>query len=363
MQPKPLHILISSLDWGLGHASRCIPVIRRLNSAGHQVTIAGYGRSLILLQKEFPHLESIEMQGFSPSYSKAGHMVLHLFMLLPQFIGTIFREHRDLKRLIKSYHFDIIIADNRYGLWNRHIRSILITHQIMIKAPVWLRFLEYPLYRVSRLLISRFDECWIPDDKESPGLSGDLSHKYPLPKNAKFIGPLSRFDQPESFSGTKSGEGTITAIISGPEPQRSLFEDALKKQMAGLNQNAIIISGKPESEGTIVMDGNLTILSHLPVKEMSSVINSSSVVICRSGYSTIMDLQAMGAKALFVPTPGQTEQIYLAELHQKSRTATWQAQENLNVKVGIENALMYKGFNNWMPGSGLSEAIADLKKK
>ena len=233
----------------------------------------------------------------------------------------------------------------------------------MIKTPSWLRFIEYPLYRVSRFLISRFDECWIPDDKVSPGLSGDLSHKYPLPGNAKFIGSLSRFEQPVKVAGRKSGEGEIAAIISGPEPQRSIFEDILKKQLTGLNQNAVIISGKPESQVTAVTDGKLTILPHLPVKEMTSVINSSSIVICRSGYSSIMDLQAMGAKALFVPTPGQTEQIYLAQLHQKSGTAMWQAQENLNLNTDIENALMYQGFNKNKPGSGLSEAIADLKKK
>jgi UDP:flavonoid glycosyltransferase YjiC (YdhE family) len=219
------------------------------------------------------------------------------------------------------------------------------------------------LYHVSRLLISRFDECWIPDYIESPGLSGDLSHKYPLPKNAKFIGPLSRFKKQENISESISGEGNITAIISGPEPQRSIFEDTLKKQLAGLNQNAIIISGKPESEEIPVVDGKLTILPHLSVKEMSSLIDSSSLVICRSGYSSIMDLQAMGAKALFVPTPGQTEQIYLAELHQKSGTALWQAQENMNLKVGIEQVLRYNGFGKYKPGSGLSEAIADLKKK
>ena len=363
MQPKPLHILISPLDWGLGHASRCIPIIRQLTYAGHKVTMAGSGRSLILLQQEFPHLESFEIQGFSPSYSNSGNMVLNMLLLLPRFISTIICEHHELKKLIRQYHFDIIISDNRYGLWNKKVRSILITHQVMIKTPAWLRLIEYPLYRVSRLLISRFDTCWIPDDKESPGLSGDLSHKYPLPDNAVFIGPLSRFEKPENFPERRSVEGNITAIISGPEPQRSIFEDALKKQLAGLNQNAIIISGKPESEETAVVDGKLTILPHLSVNEMSYVFDSSSVVICRSGYSSIMDLQAMGAKALFVPTPGQTEQIYLAQLHQKSGTAIWKAQENLNLNTDIENALIYKGFKKNKPGSGLSEAIADLKKK
>jgi len=363
MQPKSLHILISPLDWGLGHASRCIPVIYELIKAGHKVTIAGYGRSLILLRKEFPNLDSAELKGFSPSFSKTGKMVLHLFLLLPQFIGTIFHEHRNLKSLIQQKKFDIIISDNRYGLWNKQIKSILITHQVMVKTPAWLKFAEYPIYLVSRLMISRFDECWIPDYKESPGLSGDLPHKYPLPRNAKFIGPLSRFKQSESYSEKESDDDKITAIISGPEPQRSIFEDLLIKQLLELKQPGIIVSGKPESVKKATPKGNLTLIPHLPTQEMSELINTSSLVICRSGYSSIMDLHALGSKALFIPTPGQTEQIYLAQLHQKAGTAMWRKQETLNLNADIKEALKYPGFHNDIIRLSISAAIADLKKK
>ncbi len=363
MSAKPLHILISPLDWGLGHASRCIPVINHLIDAGHKVTIGGYGRSLILLQKEFPLLESIELQGFSPTYSKSGNLLLQLFMLLPQFIGTIFREHTKLKRLIKHSHFDLIISDNRYGLWNHRIKSILITHQVMIKTPAWLRFAEYPLYLFSRMLISRFDECWIPDYAETPGLSGDLSHKYTLPRNARFIGPLSRFKQSESMLKGNKGKGMIAAIISGPEPQRTVFEDLVTRQLSGLNLAGTIVSGKPESEKNEVANINLKILPHLYTVEMKALINSSSLLICRSGYSSIMDLHALGAKALFVPTPGQTEQIYLAELHKKAGTALWRDQTFLNLNNDIEDAMKFIGFENKANQTDLASAITDLKKK
>lgn len=364
MHPVPLNILISQLDWGLGHASRCIPIIKQLIQIGHKVTIAGSGRSLVLLQKEFPHLESIELKGFSPSYSKSRNMMLHLVLLLPQFIVAIFREHSDLKKLILHYDFDIIISDNRYGLWNKRIRSIFITHQVMVKTPAWLRFAEYGLYRISRFMISRFDECWIPDYKEEPWISGDLAHKYPLPANVKFIGPLSRFQQPEKTFRNEAGKGMITAIISGPEPQRSIFQELLTKQLSGINMPVTIISGMPDSEKDAVTINNLTILPHLAMDQLKEVILSSSLVICRSGYSSIMDLHTLGVKALFVPTPGQTEQIYLADLHQKSGTALWQLQENLNLDVDIENALKYSGFiTNDTNISALVEAVADLKKK
>lgn len=363
MQPKQLHILISPLDWGLGHASRCIPVIHELIKAGHNVSIAGYGRSLILLQKEFPNLGCLELKGFSPSYSHTGNTILQLFLLLPQFIRTIFREHRDLKSFVKLHHFDIIISDNRYGLRNKQIRSILITHQVMVKTPAWLRFAEYPIYLVSRLLISRFDECWIPDYKESPGLSGDLSHKYPVTGNAKFIGPLSRFNQSELYSEKEAVERKITAIISGPEPQRSIFEDLVTKQLAGLKKPVTILSGKPEKENNIATIARLTILPHLQTAEMSLLIKTSSIIICRSGYSSVMDLHALGVKALFIPTPGQTEQIYLAEFHQKAGTVLWRNQEFLNLKTDIEEALKYSGFKNNAVSSGIIAAVSELKKK
>jgi uncharacterized protein (TIGR00661 family) len=275
----------------------------------------------------------------------------------------LFREHRELKRLVTAHNFDIIISDNRYGLWNKQARSILITHQVMVKTPAWLRFAEYPFYLFSRLLISRFDECWIPDYKESPGLSGDLSHKYPLPAHAIFIGPLSRFQQPNCNELKENSESKIAAIISGPEPQRSIFEQLVTQQLSQLNFKYTIISGKPESEKTKVTVGRTTVIPHLSSGEMSLLINSSSLVICRSGYSSIMDLQALGAKALFVPTPGQTEQAYLAELHQNAGTVLFRNQEFLNLKPDIEEALKCKGFKNNKVKPGIVAAVAELKKK
>jgi uncharacterized protein (TIGR00661 family) len=363
MSQQPLHILISPLDWGLGHAARCIPVIKHLVDAGHKVTIAGHGRSILLLAKEFPHINCADLPGFSPTYSRLGNMVLRLLMLLPQFLYSIINEHRILKRLISHNNFDIIISDNRYGLWNKNVKSILITHQVMIKTPPWLGFAEYPLFRISRLLISRFDECWIPDYEESPGLSGDLSHKYPLPDNCFFMGPLSRFQSSDLPKESNSGQKKIVVIISGPEPQRSIFEESVTKQLKGLNLPAILVSGKPEIEKNKFIMENLTIIPHLLMDELYSVLTSASIVICRSGYSTIMDLHALGLKALFVPTPGQTEQLYLAKLHHQVGSTYWQTQEKLNLDKDIDEAKKYPGFLKNSSKPGLMTAILGLKKK
>ncbi len=363
MQPKPLRILISPLDWGLGHSSRCIPVIRLLLAAGHNVTLAGSGRSLMLLQKEFPELKSITIQGFSPIFKKSGGMALQLLRMLPVFLRMMVRENRELEALIEQYHFDLIISDNRYGLRNKNIKSIIITHQVMVKAPWWLKFAEYPLYLVSKFLISRFDECWIPDYELASGLSGDLSHKYPLPANALFIGPLSRFSDSELSKGQENPEVKIIAIISGTEPQRSNFEDLVTRQLAETDITATIISGKPESHAKAASQGNLTLLAYASAEKIRTLIAESTLIICRPGYSSIMDLEAMGAKTLFVPTPGQTEQLYLAELHQELGNALWRKQDELNLKPDIADAIKYYGFTKNTMDQELKTILQRLAKK
>jgi len=332
------------LDWGLGHATRCIPIIRKLLEAGHKITFAGSGQSLLLLKKEFPFVETVEIQGFSPSYPNSGKMLLHLLRLLPKFISSIFNEHRQLKKILLANRFDVVISDNRYGLWNRNVKSILITHQVMIKVPAWLGFAEYLIYLVSCFMISRFNECWIPDFECEPNLSGDLSHKYALPANARFIGPLTRFNGKELGSKNVPDKPKITVIVSGPEPQRSIFEDLVIGQLSKLNIAATILSGKPDIEKTAFTNKGLTIIPHLGTPEMESLIAESDLIICRSGYSSIMDLSVLGSKALFVPTPGQTEQLYLAKFHQKSGAALWRPQDKLNLEADILEALKYTGF-------------------
>lgn len=363
MHPKPLRILISPLDWGLGHATRCIPIIKLLHSEGHDITLAGSGRSLLLLQKEFPELESISLPGFSPTFKQSGGLALQLFLMLPTFIRYIVKENFELNRLVQLYDFDLVISDNRYGLRNKNIKSIIITHQVMVKAPSWLRFTEHPLYLVSKLLISRFDECWIPDYESAPGLSGDLSHKYPVPGNAMFIGPLSRFSNSELSKEQENSDVKITAIISGTEPQRSNFEKLVIRELAELDIKATIISGKPESHAKAASHGNLTLLANASAEKIWTLIAESTLIICRPGYSSIMDMEVMRAKALFVPTPGQTEQQYLAELHHKLGNALWRNQNELNLKTDIPDGMKLRGFTKNTEVNGLKPILERLVKK
>ena len=308
-----MKILICPLNWGLGHATRCVPIIKRLSDEGNDITIAGDGFPLEFLRHEFPELAFIELPSYSIRYSGGKSQAGAMIRQAPKILAKIISEHRRLKKLLKTKHFDMIISDNRFGLWNKNIHSVYITHQLMIKMPKGLTFLEPVAWRLHRFFIRKYDECWIPDYAGEKNLSGDLAHKYPLPCNAKFINPLSRFSLLKNIVPNNAFQ--TVAVLSGVEPQRSLFEEELIARFANSAEKMLIVQGKPQKEKQTHKIQNITIVSHLETAELASVLLGAERIIARSGYSTIMDLDALGClhKAELIPTPGQTEQEYLAE--------------------------------------------------
>jgi len=310
--------LICPLNWGLGHATRCVPIIRGLVAEGNEVVIAADGYPLQFLHQEFPELRIIELPSYPIRYSKGKSQVFVMLRFLPKLYKGIKREHEWLDHLLQSEHFDTIISDNRFGLWNKSLHTIYMTHQLMIKMPKGLRWLEPVAYRFHRHFITKYDECWIPDFAEDGGLSGDLSHKYPLTVNAKFIGILSRFSGYENVEPDNTYKTVI--ILSGVEPQRSIFEQEMLNKYRDVNEKTLVILGKPTENSDIKIEKAVSIVTHLDTKKMASVLLGCSTIISRSGYTTIMDLQTLNVlhKAILYPTPGQTEQEYLADyIHSK----------------------------------------------
>jgi uncharacterized protein (TIGR00661 family) len=329
------------MDWGLGHATRCIPVIMQFLAHGCRVTIAASGRPFDFLQQEFPELEIVHFTGFSPDYPSNGRMALKMAGLIPAFLYHLIKEKRTLNRLIRTLNIQIVVSDNRYGLWNRNIKSVLIIHQIHIKAPPILRFLEPILHFINRILINRFDECWIPDCPGNDNLGGELSHSRRLPSRAYYIGPLSRFPSlPENLPGKG-----LLVILSGPEPQRSILEEILGIALQSIPEDATIISGKTETPKETAVDGRIRKMSYASSSEVEMLMRNSALIICRPGYSTIMDLAVVGGKALFIPTPGQTEQEYLARYHKSLNTAWFSKQSEINLAKDIPAALSMNGFS------------------
>lgn len=314
----PRRILISPLDWGLGHASRIIPLIDRHIEQGDNVIIAGSGMSLNLLKKQFPTLKSIEIPSFKMKYSAGKSQVWAVAKAFPKLIYYSFKEHKVLKRIVKDENIDFIISDNRFGLYHKIIPSAYITHQLMIKLPRKWSFLEGLVAFVHRCIINKFTECWVPDYKESEhSLAGELSHPSKMPRNVKYIGPLSRISTRRIPYGRENITANLAlAILSGAEPQRTILEKELLTSLQNdTHENIILVQGKIEAEQKVTQVGKVTVYNFMNTEGLQENILKADEIICRSGYSSIMDLHALGKlqNATLIPTPGQTEQEYLAE--------------------------------------------------
>lgn len=306
-------ILVCPLNWGLGHATRCEPIIRKLLTEGHEVVIAADGFPLRFLQKQFPALRTIESESYPIRYSKGDTLIWVMIPFLPKLLARIWKEHRWLKKLLKQEHFDEVISDNRFGLWNKRVHSIYITHQVMVKMPRNLTRFEVFTYRIHKNIIKRYNECWIPDYKGEQGLSGDLSHKYPIPANAHFIGMLSRFDKYKDITPDTTYHTVV--ILSGVEPQRTIFEKAMTAKYRNAATRTIILRGLPGEQIQTEKEGHIDLLSHIDDEHFAALLKGCHTIVCRAGYSTVMDLEILSVlnKAQFFPTPGQTEQEYLAK--------------------------------------------------
>lgn len=303
-------ILICPLDWGLGHATRMIPVIREFVHRRERVIICGHGASLSLLAHSFPECEAVSLPGYRVSYSSGNHQVWAMLGLIPSFLRTKRKEHQRLAELVLQYQPSMVISDNRYGLWHRGVKSVLVTHQLKVRLPGLWRFCEPLVQRVLRRWIERFDECWVPDHQGSRSLAGMLSQVTPLPCNVIYIGFLSRFS---CMSAPKVKEDYVLGIVSGPEPHRSMLVKLMIAEFSKLSCRSIVICGEPDRQNELMQaDGGVMVYSHLPDEKMEDLICRASVVVCRSGYSSLMDLVRLRKGALLIPTPGQPEQEYLA---------------------------------------------------
>lgn len=356
---KQKNILICPLNWGLGHASRCVPVINQLLSAEANVIIAADKGPLAFLKLEFPDLEFIKFPAYEITYQKKGSLILKLIGMLPRILKGIYKEHQCLKEIIAKNNIDIVISDNRFGLWNPKVKSIFITHQIQIKSPVNSKIIDLMLFWVNSFFINKYDECWIPDLDGDINLSGDLSHKSKPSVASYFIGPLSRF-KAEKENTTKK-EIDLLIILSGPEPQRSIFEKLMLNQISESHFKTVLLRGvTDESDEIINKNSFITIYNHLPTEKMQEIIEKSDLIICRSGYSTIMDLAVFGKKAILIPTPGQTEQEYLGSFLMEKNYFYSISQKKFNLIDSVRLSVTYNAVKIQNDYVVLKERIISL---
>ena len=304
-------VLVSVLDWGLGHATRTSVIVGILLKRGCRITLAGSGRSLELLRSDYPELQHISLPSFSPTLSRGKRQWVKIMMQVPVFIWSILMERRMTKKIVSELQPDLIISDNRYGVRDKRCRSVIITHQLRPKigrgCPRWVEgIVSWTLCR----WIRKFDGCLVPDVRIG-GLSGELSGNVPKGMAVHRIGVLSRL---VGVEGRQEEEVDWLGIVSGPEPQRAMLEEELTERFGREEGRRVVVCGRRanDEEEWQTKEG-VEKVGHADARRLKGLMLAAKHIVCRSGYSTIMDLAALGKRAELIPTPGQGEQEYLAE--------------------------------------------------
>ena len=331
-------ILVAPLDWGLGHSTRCIPIIKHLLILGYRVVIASEGAQAKLLAIEFPELSILPLPGYRISYSPLKRFFsFKIAMQLPKILKAISSERKWVAELMKKEKIAAIISDNRFGFYYPGIPSVFITHQLQVKAPfLWM---EKLIMRLNYRYISRFAECWVPDDKGSINLAGNLSHPAKLPQvPVHYLGGLSRFKKKENLVVKYD----LLIVISGPEPQRSLLENKIINSLKDYEGRVLMVRGLPGKEETLPNFKRVKIVNHLDAMQLENAFNESELIISRSGYTTVMDLLRLGKKSILIPTPGQTEQEYIARHLQAQQWCMYVSQDKFNLKSALAEAKKFQ---------------------
>ncbi len=301
-------VLFAPLNWGLGHASRSIPLIQQAIEQGCEVLIASDNEALDLLEGEFPQIKTFKLPSYHIQY-RFESIVLNILRQLPYIITNYYKEKKAIHRLVTENKINLIVSDNRFGAFSKSCKSVYITHQLNILHPWkivgWLGTLMH------HWVMLPFDEIWVPDHEDEGNLSGNLSKLNTYTnKKMQWIGPLTRLKK----MVTSSSPNKVLVIISGPEPQRSYFEASVADALISISKETLMIRG---TNKTVLNDVSyhFSYKNMAQTQEIQQAISDATVIICRSGYSSIMDLSIFDKNIIFIPTPGQTEQLYLGKYH------------------------------------------------
>ncbi len=354
----PAKILYGVLNWGIGHATRSVPVIRRLREAGAEVYLASSGRALKLLQTDFPELETINMPALEMNYGGPGGFSGAMLRQSVKLAAFIRGEHRALEKAVSRYGITGVISDGRPGFYSEKVPSVLINHQMNLKFP----FFEKGINKIARTLYRNFSELWIPDTNDDNRLAGDLS-VAPEGLNTRHIGWLSRYDgvdplMPEALR-TLTGRPFWLYLLSGPEPHRSRWQEQVVNNLHGSGKRAVVLLGTP-GEGVPEVNETLAVYPHLPARAIAALLQQAQGVVARSGYSTLMDLCFFGQKAVLVPTPGQSEQEYLAKYQMEQGRAAAVSQEKFDAEQGVLLTSDFKGFGRVKVVNRLTKVLSTI---
>jgi Glycosyltransferase family 28 C-terminal domain len=345
-------VLIAPMNWGLGHASRSVPVVRELIKQGADVHLASDGVALQLLREEFPDLPAHNLPPYEVLYPE-GNFAWHMFLQFPKLMRNYVRERKFVAKLAQELGIQGIIADHRAACRVKGLPSVIIAHQVWL-APIgpipWLTQ-SYNLW-----LLQQFDSLWIPDSPQAPGLSGRFGHGPEKHKNKQYVGPLTRLKTPQP----QKTKYDLLALLSGPEPARTGWEGQIIEQMAALPDNKfVLVRGLPGPKQSIAVTKNVTVYDFVKGEQLEQVAAESEIMLARGGYSTILDLTALRKKAYFVPTPGQLEQVMLTQGLEKSGIFGYAEQTNFKLTDVLSSKDKYTGLTEWPDETALlTKAVA-----
>ena len=332
--PKALNILLAPLDWGLGHASRMVPLLRKLEADGHHLMIGVNRITRSFILEHFHQAEVYDIPSYGIKYTKHGSF-LSFVALGPRILRAVREEAMWIEEFIKNHQVDLIISDRRFGFRHSNIKSIIISHQLNLQFPKYWKWLGQYAQRVNEKWLNAFDEIWVPDS-EAHELSGDLSRNNKL--QYQCIGIQSRLAIGEEASPEK--EPYILCILSGPEPQRTVLEQIIRQQSPQIKHHVVIVGGKPHEPKRPYNCANTTYFNHLNDDILANYIQHADLVVSRSGYSSLMDYKKLACKKMFlIPSPGQTEQVYLAKHMKALRICDYSLQSNFYLKKVFKNRI------------------------
>lgn len=328
-------IIVAPLNWGLGHATRCIPIIQALQEAGYEPIIASDGEALVLLRKEFPYLKALHLPGYKIKYAeKSWFFKWKLLLQMPKMFRAIYLEHLTILDYARQYQVKGIISDNRLGCYVKGVPSVFITHQMQVLSGTSSKITSW----VHDWYIKKYNVCWVPDVSSNRNLSGLLGHPKRVLIETKYLGIVSRFkklDLPKLYD--------LLVVLSGPEPQRTLLEEKLILELKHFRGKVLFIKGKISDSQSFVEQDHITYYNYMNARQLEKAFNQSEMILARSGYTTVLDLAKLEKKAFFIPTPGQYEQEYLAKKFKKENIAPYCNQADFKIEM-LSKVDFYRGF-------------------
>ena len=342
-------VLIAPLNWGLGHATRDIPIIRTLLDHGHEVTIAACGNARSVLEQEFPACTSRDFPDYSVPFSANSLFLARFISSFPQLLQDIARERRNLATMLAEEKYDLIISDNRLGVYSDEIPSLFISHQLHFHLPLAIWPLELAGIGLNSGLHEKFDRVIVPDNPPGPlSLGGKLSRaETDVTRNRAYYAGILTSMRVQDV--TQDLDYLI--LISGPEPQRTELEKILLPQVKDLPGTVTVLLGSPQAAETTRLSERCTVLSYASTEEKERLMNRAKVIICRSGYTTMMELAELKKRqALLIPTPGQPEQEYLADYYEQQGWFPARNQHQVELVRDIREIARYRGLPD-VPGT------------